>query len=409
MKICIAQTKSQKGNVQKNIKNHIQFVERAVKLKSDLIVFPELSLTSYEPQLVNELAIDADNNIFNPFQKLSDENQITISVGMPTIIANDIYISMLIFQPYKEREVYSKQILHTDEVPYFNCGTHQTVIDVKGYKIAFGICYESLQREHFLNTIENNAEIYIASVAKPREGITKAYKHFPAISREFKTPILISNAIGHCDNFMSVGQSAAWNKDGKLIAQLDTKNEGLLIYDTELKTAEVDQSCIDKGQLSDLETLFQIYINGKTELERKGICQWTDNYPTISLIENDLKKGILYVLKNDNEIIGAINISEEQEKEYQSINWKFNESKILVIHRLVVDPKYQKQGYARQLMDFAENFASDNNYTSIRLDAYTQNTRVVQFYKKRGYLISGNVIFPERIEEFYCMEKKVNT
>jgi predicted amidohydrolase len=41
MKICIAQTQSEKGNIQKNIKNHLRFIERAVKYKADLIIFPE--------------------------------------------------------------------------------------------------------------------------------------------------------------------------------------------------------------------------------------------------------------------------------------------------------------------------------------------------------------------------------
>lgn len=42
MRICIAQTKSIKENVQKNIKNHLRFVERAIKLNANIIVFPEV-------------------------------------------------------------------------------------------------------------------------------------------------------------------------------------------------------------------------------------------------------------------------------------------------------------------------------------------------------------------------------
>jgi hypothetical protein len=82
-------------------------------------------------------------------------------------------------------------------------------------------------------------------------------------------------------------------------------------------------------------------LNGKNDLEKNGIYQWNDNYPTRAIIENDLKKGILFVLKNRKEIIGAINISEEQENKYETINWKFDHSKVLAIHRLVIDPKYQ--------------------------------------------------------------------
>ncbi|MBU2930240.1 GNAT family N-acetyltransferase [Winogradskyella psychrotolerans] len=407
MKICIAQTQSLKGNVQENINNHLNIVKRAIKLNSDVIIFPELSITGYEPKLAKKLAKTIDNPIFNRFQDLSDKNQITIGIGMPTTSTDDIYISMLIFQPHIERVVYSKQLLHDDELPYFSGGTRQTFITINETKIAFGICYESLQRNHFINAKQKGADIYIASVAKSKRGIEVAHNHFSNISKEFNTPILMSNSIGFCDNFLSFGKSAIWNKNGDLINLLDTENEGLLIYDTELESAEIHQLTIEKGKPSDLEILFQIYLNGKNDLEQIGIFQWTDNYPTRSIIKNDLKNGVLYILKKNNEIIGAINLSEEQETEYKSIDWKFDDSKVLVIHRLVVNPKHQKLGYAKALVDFAECFAKDKNYTSIRLDAYSQNTRVIQFYKKRNYLIRGKVHFPERAHPFYCMEKEL--
>lgn len=409
MKICIVQTKSEKGDVQRNIENHLEFIERAIKLKADLIVFPELSITNYEPDLAKELATDIESNIFSPFQEISNKNEMIIGIGMPTKANEGINISMLIFQRNKERTTYSKQMLHSDELPYFVCGNEQAILSIKGQKIAIGICYETLQREHFLNAKNQGAEIYIASVAKPKGGIEKAYKHFPRIAKEFNTPILMSNCVGHCDNFMSVGQSAVWNKKGDLIEQLDANNQGLLIYDTKTERTEREQLKIEKGTLSDLNELFQIYLNGKNELEKNGIYQWTDNYPTRSIIENDLKKSVLFVLRNNEKIIGAINISEEQETEYQTINWEFNNSKVLVIHRLVIDPKYQGKGYAKKMMDFAEKFANENNYSSIRLDAYSQNKRVVDFYEKLKYFTRGNVNFPEREYPFQCMEKEIIT
>ena len=60
-------------------------------------------------------------------------------------------------------------------------------------------------------------------------------------------------------------------------------------------------------------------------------------------------------------------------------------------------------------MEFAEEFARKNDYSSIRLDAYSQNDRVLKFYNKRNYYISGKVNFPEREYHFYCMEKEIKT
>ncbi|MCP4437394.1 MAG: carbon-nitrogen hydrolase family protein [Aureispira sp.] len=289
MKICIAQTKSLKGEVNKNIENHLRIIQRAINSNADLVIFPELSVTSYEPDLAKKLATTVDNIMFNPFQELSDKHTITIGIGMPTNGIDGINISLLIFQPNKKRLVYSKQMLHADELPYFVCGNNQVFLNIKQKKIAIGICYETLQAEHFLNAKKNGAEIYIASVAKPQGGIEKAFSHFPKIAQEFNTPILMANSVGYCDNFLSVGQSAIWTKKGELVAQLDQENQGMLIYDTELDVVETSQLKIEKGQLSELNELFQIYRNSKIKLEQNGIFQWTDNYPSNSIVENDLK------------------------------------------------------------------------------------------------------------------------
>ena len=233
MKICIAQTKSESGNVSKNIQNHLKHIAHAIELKSDVIVFPELSITNYEPELAKDLATTVNDSIFNPFQNLSDINQITIGIGMPIKAINGIHISMLLFQPNKKRTVYSKRILHADELPYFVSSTNQPFLNVKGKTIALGICYETLERDPFIAAKKHNADAYIASVSKPNSGTDKAYTHFPLIAEEFEIPILMCNAIGYSDNFVANGLSAVWNKKGELVAQMDKENSGLLIYDTE--------------------------------------------------------------------------------------------------------------------------------------------------------------------------------
>ncbi|MEZ5022087.1 MAG: hypothetical protein R2728_02275 [Chitinophagales bacterium] len=66
----------------------------------------------------------------------------------------------------------------------FVCGNHP-LLTIKNTKIAIGICYETLQREHFVNANRNGAKIYIASVAKIKAGIEKANVHFPKMAKEF--------------------------------------------------------------------------------------------------------------------------------------------------------------------------------------------------------------------------------
>lgn len=237
MRICLAQIEPVKGDIDKNIELHRLYIERATDNKAELIVFPELSLTSYEPEIAKELATDINDPRFTILQKLSDERQISIMAGLPTNSANAIRISMIILQPDSSPILYSKQIIHEDEKPYFTEGYKQEIITFDNTKIAPAICYESLQPSHISNAIALGADIYIASVAKPERGMEKALEYFPAVAKQYNIPILLVNSVGFCDNFMSVGKSSVWSEKGDLLAQLDSSSQGMLICETTTNTA----------------------------------------------------------------------------------------------------------------------------------------------------------------------------
>ncbi|WP_371195113.1 carbon-nitrogen hydrolase family protein [Glaciecola sp. SC05] len=236
MKICIVQISPQKGNVSANIDSHLAAIRSAVVLGIDVIIFPELSITGFEPALAKQLVQNPHSASFDCFEELAEEHEITIGIGIPTQSDTGLNISMLIFQPSKHRQVYSKTILHSDELPYFVCGDSEPVIQVRGQKLGIGICYETLQNERFLQSVNLGAKAFIASVAKPQNGIHKANSLFASFSKKCSIPILMANSIGYCDNFLSAGQSTVWNSKGKVIGQLNDVSSGLLIYDTETET-----------------------------------------------------------------------------------------------------------------------------------------------------------------------------
>ena len=233
MQIGVAQTRPVKGDVQRNIDAHKKIVELAVANGADIIIFPELSITGYEPELAKGLATTSDDSRFDVFQSLSDTNQIIIGVGMPTKSDLGIRISTLIFQPGKSRQTYSKQYLHSDEVPYFVNGHQAVFLTINNTKIALAICYELSVPEHAQNAFESEADIYIASVAKSMDGIKKASKRLSDIASTYSMIVLMSNCVGYCDNFDSAGKSSIWNDKGVLVGQLNDTNEGILLIDTE--------------------------------------------------------------------------------------------------------------------------------------------------------------------------------
>lgn len=136
-----------------------------------------------------------------------------------------------------------------------------------------------------------------------------------------------------------------------------------------------------------------------------GIYQWNEHYPNSESFENDIKRQELFVMERNTTIIGCIVISTHMDVEYKPIEWLTPSDKNMYVHRLAIHPKYQGQGLAQQLMTFAEHHAITNNYSSIRLDTFSQNKRNQKFYELRGYKRLGNIYFPKQSKApFYCYE-----
>lgn len=233
MKICVAQTNPVKGDIRSNIENHLALTEWALDQGTDFILFPELSLTGYEPELAQELAMDPMDKRLDVFQQVSDRHQVTLGLGMPLRGIKGIYISLIFFQPHLPSKVYSKQYLHQDEDPYFIPGTEQLYLTTGNHKISPSICYELSVPAHADQAFQNGASIYMASVAKSGPGVDKAALRLSEIARQYSMPVMMSNCVGYCDHFLAAGRSAVWNKKGELLGQLRDTQAGLLIYDTD--------------------------------------------------------------------------------------------------------------------------------------------------------------------------------
>ena len=80
-RIALAQVGAVLGDVEKNVKHHIELSKKAIAQGADAIIFPELSLTGYTLRdLNNEVALDPANSpLLKDLRELSKE--ITIICG----------------------------------------------------------------------------------------------------------------------------------------------------------------------------------------------------------------------------------------------------------------------------------------------------------------------------------------
>lgn len=233
MKICLAQIEPLKGNIPANIQKHLAWVDVAVRNSAEMIIFPELSITGYEPALAKSLATTPNDSRFDEFQTISDTHRLTIAIGLPIKTTEGITISLLIFQPARSREVYAKQYLHPDEEPFFTSGRNTINLVGKNAEVALAICYELSVPQHAEDAYQKGAKLYIASVAKSVKGVSTAAERLSQIAKDYSMTVLMTNCIGVCDGMVCAGGSAAWNSKGELLGQFGEAHEGILLLDTE--------------------------------------------------------------------------------------------------------------------------------------------------------------------------------
>ena len=239
MKICVVQTRPVKGDVKSNIADHKRMIALAVADGAEMIIFPELSLTGYEPTLAKELATTLEDGRFDTLQTISNQKEVIIGVGMPTKHGDGLCISMILLQPNQPRRIYSKKYLHMDEEPFFVSGENFPILPVNERQIGLAICYELSVAAHVKTAVAGGADVYLASVAKTEAGMEHASKRLANIAQTYNMPVLISNSVGPSDNFLSVGKTAVWDKTGQLLAQLDDTNEGYIIFNTDSESVIV--------------------------------------------------------------------------------------------------------------------------------------------------------------------------
>ena len=238
--------RSHPGDIAANAGRLLQLIRLAVSQRADMIIFPELSLTGYEPTLANKLATTPEDKCFDAFREISAAQNIIIGIGAPLQQAEGITIGLLL-HPDKKTILYEKQYLHADEHPFFISGKSNDGLIGDDARIALAICYELSVPAHAEAALQNDAQVYLASVAKTAEGMAKAAERLAGLARDHVITTLLVNCIGSCDGITCAGQSAGWNNRGELLAQLDENREGLLLLDT--GTNEVESSIAEPSKL----------------------------------------------------------------------------------------------------------------------------------------------------------------
>lgn len=163
---------------------------------------------------------------------------------------------------------------------------------------------------------------------------------------------------------------------------------------------------IIQAKPSDAKKIYKIMDSCTKWLSNKKLDYWEGVY-SLEKIERRIDKSIIYILKENSNIIGTITLTKEKSSYYidKDIEYfKDSNAKAVYIMGLAISPKYMKKWFATKLIEYAENKTKQEGIKYIRFETFSNDFNLTKFYQNRGYVIVGTrKIMPSC--EFHFFEK----
>ena len=143
--IAVAQIDPVLGDVQRNLRKHLDFASRAVKKGADLIVFPELSLTGYTLRDINlDVALKPGHSAVLKALISRSKRISIVAGGVEESGSFGLYNSAFFLENGKllgiHRKVYPPTYGMFEEMRYFSAGRSVKAVDPKLGRLGVLIC-----------------------------------------------------------------------------------------------------------------------------------------------------------------------------------------------------------------------------------------------------------------------------
>ncbi|MVU76249.1 carbon-nitrogen hydrolase family protein [Nocardia sp. ET3-3] len=229
MKIAAAQLTCVPGDVTANVKQATELADRARADGAELVVFPELTLTGYELDLIAAnpgLLVDADDARLDSMRSTGVAT--VINCAAPT--ERGPAIATFVYSAAGELlHSYFKQHLFEHERELFVAGDRDGRFELGGLRFSLATCYDN----HFAALLGRSAadgcDVHVASsLYGTGGGVHERATIYPGISRESNMSVVLSNHVGPAGPWVGCGGSAVWRPGGDLLVEGDSSSTGVV-------------------------------------------------------------------------------------------------------------------------------------------------------------------------------------
>ena len=261
MRITLAQINLKIGDIKKNLEKIIDAYKKAEKENSDIIVFPELTITGYPPMdiLENRNFIEDNIKALDIFKNYVKKTAAVIGfVDINKKKGKKLLNSIAFIENGKIKHIFYKNLLPTydvfDEKRYFEEGNDYEIFNFKGKKILLTVCEDiwadtelipdvNLYKTNIIKKFNPDLIINISASPYYYGKITERKKILKEISLNKKATIIYVNYYGAQDSLVFDGTSMII--DGNKIYQLQSFTEKIETIDiNNLKNQEFEEDIL---------------------------------------------------------------------------------------------------------------------------------------------------------------------
>ena len=146
-----------------------------------------------------------------------------------------------------------------------------------------------------------------------------------------------------------------------------------------IKKATVDQ-------YQDIRLFYHHIIDGIAQMPY-GAGWIKDVYPSPDFLRESIDNEEMFIAMENEKISAAMVLNHSGNESYREYNWPTaaDDSEVMVIHALGVDPEKAGKGYGRKMVQFAVNTARQHQRKVIRLDVLKGNVPAERLYSGMGF------------------------
>jgi len=232
--ILLAQLNLTVGDIDGNTNKIIKSIKKANDdYKADIILFPELSISSYPPE--DLLLRPAFNDYINAALEriVAETRGIHVILGYPLKQNDKLYNACSLIFNGKIKQTYYKQHLPNygvfDEKRYFTPGNEIGLFEINGINAALSICEDIWVAEPINNASTAGAKIMFNINASPyhKNKLSEREKLISKRAADSGMYIVYSNLVGGQDELVFDGNSMIVDNNGKLVFHAPQFEEGL--------------------------------------------------------------------------------------------------------------------------------------------------------------------------------------